>query len=193
MTVPARGLAQGVPADAPVAAEETFRDATFEEVYAYALPRLYAFLRSQVYRRDTAEELLGRVLLKAYQRWGRERCGQGTVLWLFRAARTTLIDFWRGEGQRGRVSVPIDELEDLPAPAANPEAALAAKERQALVLQAISDLGEDERVLLALKFAGERTNREIGKVLGISEAAVSMRLLRALRGLRERLRGLGVS
>ncbi len=192
MAPQARELAQGLPDDAQVAAEESFRDATFEEVYAYALPRLYAFLRSQVHRRDIAEELLGRVLVKAYQRWGREPCDHGTALWMFRAARTTLIDFWRGDEPRRRASVAADELEDLPAPSADPETVLAAKEQQALLLQAISDLAEDDRVLLALKFAGERTNREIGPILGISEAAVSMRLLRALRGLRERLHNLGV-
>jgi RNA polymerase sigma-70 factor (ECF subfamily) len=132
-------------------------------------------------------------LVKAYRRWGNERCDHGTVLWLFRTARTTLIDYWRGEGQRERVTVSADELEDVPARNSDPEAGFAAKERQALVQQTISDLGRDDRMLLALKFAGERTNREVAAILTISEAAVSMRLLRALRALRERLRNLGVS
>lgn len=192
MVLPAHGLAADLPADGTVA-EETLRGATFEAIYEYAVPRLYAFVRSQVQSRETAEELLGRILIKGYMRWGRERCNHGTVLWLFQVARTTLIDYWRGEGKRERASISVDELEDTASPDASPEVAYAAKERQALVLQAIADLDEDNRLLLALKFAGERTNREIAPILGLSEAAVSMRLLRALRALRERLGNLGVS
>jgi RNA polymerase sigma-70 factor (ECF subfamily) len=193
MALPADGFAARLSADANVTPHEALRERPFEEIYEYALPRLYAFLRSQVRSRDVAEELLGRVLIKAYQRWGREPCAEGTVLWLFRAARTTLIDHWRGEGRRERAHVSADELEDVPIAAPDPEVRYAARERQALVLQAISDLHEDDRTLLALKFAGERTNREIAPILGITEAAVSMRLLRAVRALRERLHQLGIA
>jgi RNA polymerase sigma factor (sigma-70 family) len=57
----------------------------------------------------------------------------------------------------------------------------------------MSAMGVDDRMLLSLKFTAQRTNREVAGILGISEAAVSMRLLRALRRLRERLADLGVS
>jgi RNA polymerase sigma factor (sigma-70 family) len=76
---------------------------------------------------------------------------------------------------------------------ANPEALYAAKERQARLLRAMSAMCVDDRMLLSLKFTAQRTNREVADILGISEAAVSMRLLRALRRLRERLADLGVS
>ena len=81
MAIPAGGFADSLPGDVRVGAAEAFRGRTFEEVYEYALPRLYAFLRSQARSREVAEELLGRVLLKAFQRWGHERCDEGTVLW----------------------------------------------------------------------------------------------------------------
>ena len=190
---PADGFADRLPVNERVTVPEASRERAFEDVYEYALPRLYAFVRSQVRSREVAEELLGRVLVKAFARWGRERCDDGTVLWLFRTARTTLIDHWRGEGRRERASVSADELENLPTPGLDPEAGLAARERQARVLQVIADLEEDDRTLLALKFAGERTNREIAPILGISEAAVSMRLLRAVRRLRERLFQMGIT
>jgi len=58
-----------------------------------------------------------------------------------------VYDYWRGEGRRERVNISPDELESLPASGSDPEAAYAVKERQALVLQAISELDEDERCL----------------------------------------------
>jgi RNA polymerase sigma factor (sigma-70 family) len=67
------------------------------------------------------------------------------------------------------------------------------KERWAVLLRVISLMDDDDRILLGLRFAAERTNREIAAVLSLSEAAVSMRLLRTLRRLRELLMELGVS
>ena len=54
-----------------------------------------------------------------------------------------------------------------------------------------SGLPESDRELLALKFIAHHTNREIAVVLEISEAAVAMRLLRALRKLRKQLQDKG--
>jgi len=169
------------------------KDATFEQVCEVALPRLYAFIRAQVASRDLARELLARVFLKAVQRWAGRRCSDATLHWLFRAARTTVIDYWRVEGKGSRIHVPLDELKEPAARTQNPEQTYAAKERQATLLLAMSDLDEDDRSLLALKFAGQRTNRQIAQILNVSEAVVSMRLLRGLRKLRKRLDGMGVT
>jgi RNA polymerase sigma factor (sigma-70 family) len=54
----------------------------------------------------------------------------------------------------------------------------------------MNGLPERDRTLLALKFSARRTNREIAGILSVSEGAVSMRLLRALRRLRDHLQEL---
>jgi RNA polymerase sigma factor (sigma-70 family) len=56
----------------------------------------------------------------------------------------------------------------------------------------LSQLDKDDRTILGLKFTAQQTNREIAAVLELSEGAVSMRLLRALRRLRERLLERGI-
>lgn len=168
-------------------------DATFAQVCEITLPRLYGFLRAQVASREVAKELLGRVFVKAASRWADRACDDTTVHWLFRTARTTVIDYWRVEGRAQRVNVPLDELKTPASSASNPEEAYASKERHAVMLTAMSDLSDDDRSLLALKFAGQRTNRDIARILNVSEAAVSMRLLRAIKKLRERLDRMGVA
>jgi len=79
----------------------------------------------------------------------------------------------------------------LPGPFASPESAYEKKEQLARLLNLVSRLPYDDRVVIGLKFTAQRTNREIAAILNISEAAVSMRLLRALRRLRSRLQALG--
>jgi RNA polymerase sigma factor (sigma-70 family) len=168
-------------------------DATFVELYTTWFPRVYAFVRSQVGAAVLAQELVARVFLKAYRHRRKLPSGEAAAIWLFRIARNTVIDYWRVEGRREAANVSIDELSEVCDTHADPEALYASKERQAKVLQGMSAMCIDDRMLLSLKFTAQRTNREIASILGISEAAVSMRLLRALRRLREHLAELGVS
>ena len=52
-------------------------------------------------------------------------------------------------------------------------------------LELIAPLGEKEREIITLKIVGGLTNREIGKVLGLTEQAVKKRYQRAIKKLRE--------
>jgi RNA polymerase sigma-70 factor (ECF subfamily) len=174
-------------------ASEIAIDAEFSVFYEATFSRVYSFLRSQAGSTSEAQELAGRVFLKAYTHWSRAPRGDAAVLWLFRIAKTTVIDYWRVERRRDAVRVSLDEIADLADAAVDPEKICAAKERKASLLYAVSLLDEDNRLLLGLKFTAQHTNREIAAIVGVTEAAVSMRLLRALRHLREELSRLGVS
>jgi RNA polymerase sigma-70 factor (ECF subfamily) len=174
-------------------AEDALLDAEFAQMYAATFPRIYSFVRSQVESVPVAQELVGQVFLKAYRHWPRAPRGDAAVFWLFRIARTTVIDYWRTEGRRDAVNVSFEELDLVSDAGASPETIYSMKERWAVLLRVISLMDDDDRILLGLRFAAERTNREIAAVLSLSEAAVSMRLLRTLRRLRELLMELGVS
>lgn len=168
-------------------------DSDFSAFYECTFRRVYAFVRSQVASADVAQDLVSRAFVKAYRRWPTSPRGEAATFWVFRIARNTLIDYWRVDGRHESVNVSLDELAERPATGANPEAACSEKERAALLLRVIGSLDTDDRIVLSLKFTGQRTNREIAAILAISEGAVSMRLLRALRRLRQRLTEAGVS
>lgn len=165
--------------------------AVFETLYEAAFPRVYAFVRYQVSRTETAQEIVSRVFLKAYRHRHKIPAGDSGTHWVFRIAHTTLIDYWRVEGRRERANVPVQELSDLPATSTTPEADYQRRQEVSALLQVMSDLSYDDRAMLALKFSADRTNRDIASILNLTEAAVSMRLLRALRRLRQRLQSIG--
>ena len=167
-------------------------DAAFEAMYRRTWRRVYSFVRCQVGDQSTAQELACRAFFKAYRSRHRRPSGLEDLLWILRIAHNAVIDHWRVEGRRASVTIPLDELGDLPAVTADPELAALTRERQAMLVRLMSELDSSERSLLAMKFAAQRTNREIAAVLSISEGAVSMRLLRALRRLREELQEAGV-
>jgi RNA polymerase sigma-70 factor, ECF subfamily len=167
-------------------------DAAFEVMYRRTWRRVYSFIRCQVSDRTTAEELAGRAFLKAYRHRHRQPPGLDALLWILRIAHNVVIDHWRIEGRRMGVTISLDELGEVAGTSADPEITALTRERQAVLVRLMGNLDQQERSLLALKFAAQRTNREIAAVLSISEGAVSMRLLRALRRLREQLREAGV-
>lgn len=164
---------------------------TFEDLYATAFPKIYAFIRCQVASTETAQELVSRVFLKAYRHRAKAPQDDGAMQWVFRIAHTTLIDYWRVEKRRERASLPLQEVAELASGSKSQESVYERKQQISDLLQVVSDLAAEDRDLLALKFAGHRTNREIAVILHLSEGAVSMRLLRALRHLRDRLEGMG--
>ena len=181
----------GVPAEVNVAVESSTLE--FEHLYASAFPRVYSFIRSQVGSVQSAQDVVGQVFLKAYRHHSKAPAGPAAMAWVFRIAHTVLIDHWRVEGRRESASVSIDDLAAFPAAQASPEAACAEKERKVLLLSAMGELGHDDRTVLGLKFTAQQTNREIAAILDLTEGAVSMRLLRALRRLRERVLERGIT
>lgn len=166
-------------------------DAIFEELYVAAFPRVYAFVRYQVSSTEAAQEVVSRVFLKAYRHRHKIPPGESGMHWVFRVAHTTLVDYWRVDGRRERANVPVEDMVEQVSSSTTPESDYQRRQQLSDLLQLVSDLPDDDRAMLALKFAADRTNRDIASILNLSEAAVSMRLLRALRRLKQRLQNIG--
>jgi RNA polymerase sigma-70 factor (ECF subfamily) len=162
---------------------------SFIGLYHDTFPKVYAFFRTQV-GSSSAQGLTSRVYLKAYQHRRSSPPAAQAPLWVFRIAHNVLIDYRRVEGRREAAAVVLDEFA-LPSAILDPEAAYAAKQRHALLLTAVGRLNASDRVLIGLRFFGQRDNGDIAAILKTSSAAVSMRLLRALRRLRRHLAALG--
>jgi len=170
-----------------VPADTEALDHAFVALYRSTFRELYAFVRSQVADAATAEELVGRIYLKAYQRRQAAPAADRQRFWLFRIASTVVIDHYRTEGRRRAMTSSLEDVGDLVAGGQDPEQHLLGRERLTRMLNALGTLEPRDRELLALKFASRHTNQEIGEVLRVSPAAVAMRLMRALRHLRRRL------
>lgn len=70
-------------------------DAPFDAVVTGLAARLRAFIRRRVSDDATADDLTQETLLKVYRSRSALRDGQRLEAWLYRIARTTLIDFYR--------------------------------------------------------------------------------------------------
>jgi len=157
-------------------ARATDWDATFAE----QLPRIYNFFRYRVGPGPLAEDLTAVTFEKAWRardRYRRDRAAFGT--WLISVARNVAIDHFRS----ARPSVPLEEAGEIPG-GPNPEEIAERRSDEDRLARLLERRTERERELLALKYGGEYTNRDIARITALSESNVGTILHRAVQALR---------
>ncbi len=106
--------------------------------------------------------------------------------WLFTIARNLVNDSFR---RRKRIEwLPLEGMENFAMQTDSPEKQAELADEQRRLLTAVKTLSADKCDLLALKFAGEMTNREIARITGLSEQNVGVTLHRAIKKLRKCLK-----
>lgn len=157
----------------------------FGELYEVYVNRIYNYIYYRVGNVQDAEDLTSRVFFKALDKIGLYRhMGLPFSAWLYRIAHNLVANYHR---DRARVQlVDIDELvlQDLSL-LSNPEINLAKNEEGEALLQAISQLNEQKRELILLKFVYRLSNEQIAQAFGKTEGAIKSLYHRTLCELRE--------
>jgi len=92
--------------------------------------------------------------------------------------------------RRSRRESPLDEVHEIPSPAA--DAHLGRLEAMGALRQLMAELGEDDRRLLELKYREELKYDQIAARTGLSAGNVGYKLHHLLKNLADSLRRLGV-
>jgi RNA polymerase sigma-70 factor (ECF subfamily) len=150
----------------------------FAELYEQHFERVYAFIARRVDHRAEAEDLTSEVFHQAFANIGRfEWRGAPFAAWLFRIARNAIID----RAKRAAREAEIPPILDVPA-----ESGLDEIEDRARLFRLVDGLPVDQRRVIEMRFAEEKSIREIAHALGRSEGAVKQLQFRALQNLRTR-------
>jgi RNA polymerase sigma factor (sigma-70 family) len=150
----------------------------FARVYDTHVFAVYGFVMYRVRDKPTAEDLTQATFVRALDAWSRydpRKSSERT--WLLAIARNLLIDHHRRD--RSDRSQPFDEYESPSV--AGPEARLTEGPD---LEQALAELSEREREVIALRFGGDLSGPEIAELTGLSLANVQQITSRSLRKLR---------
>jgi RNA polymerase sigma-70 factor (ECF subfamily) len=152
----------------------------FAALYEANFERVYAYLARRVKGRAEVEDLTSEVFRRALAGLhGFESRGAPFSAWLMRIAANALVD--RARRAKSRES---HSLELGPEPS-EPERLDA--ESRARLFRCVAELPPDQRRVIELRFAEERSIREIASALNRSEGAVKQLQLRALTALRKKI------
>ena len=160
--------------------------ACFGELYEHCFQLVYAYVARRVRNRAEAEDLTAEVFHKALQSLPRFKwTGAPFAAWLFRIASNMLVDRAKRVAREGNFA----SDEDGPRAPQPQQADLEQSERRTALFRMVDELTEDQRRVLMMRFAEERSIREIAGALGRSEGAVKQLQFRALQNLRANLTG----
>ncbi|HEY6395166.1 MAG TPA: sigma-70 family RNA polymerase sigma factor [Candidatus Binataceae bacterium] len=152
----------------------------FAEVYESNFERVYAFITRRVGDRDLAQDLTADVFHNALKNLDRfEWRGVPFAAWLFRIAANAIAD-------RGKRTAQFEamKLGDIPEPELSSAANLEEIEYRARLFKLVDKLPVDQRRVIAMRFAHQKSIAEIAKEIGRSEGAIKQLQFRGLHSLR---------
>lgn len=155
------------------------------EGYRTHFPRIFGFIVGRLRDHELSQELTADVFASAYERWGQLRDQSAVTWWLFAIARNHIAGHFRSRERELRARARLELLagdgfaDDCPADEV--ERSHDVERLKTFICR----LSERDQELISLRFDAALTSAEIGKVLGISQQNVRVRIFRALRRLRE--------
>jgi RNA polymerase sigma-70 factor (ECF subfamily) len=152
----------------------------FESLYRSCSADVYSYVASLLRDRSAAEDITALAFERAYRRRALFDLRRGSArAWVFAIARNAALD----ELRRRARSAPL--VGDIADDAVQSELDDDLAERRRLVRDGLAALEPREREVILLKFVGQLSGGELGRVLGCSETAAGTRLHRAIERLRE--------
>ena len=158
--------------------------ARFADLYERYFELVYAYIARRLRDRNEAEDVTAEVFHKALRSLPRFKwTGAPFAAWLFRISANMIAD----RAQRAARERNVGSDDDVPETrlSQSQQADLEQSERSAALFRQVEQLAEDQRRVVTMRFAEEKSIREIAVVLGRSEGAVKQLQFRALEKLRE--------
>ncbi|MEL1134041.1 sigma-70 family RNA polymerase sigma factor [Desulfitobacterium sp. THU1] len=159
-------------------------ETSFTDLYSCYFPRINNYVHYRVADYHDAEDLVSQIVEKVFAKNHYYQKDKAPFsVWLFRIARNTITDYYRS--RKGVHIISLDEYtKNIAAREPDPVTIVELNEIQHHLLKAIACLSQREQEIIALKFWSGLSNREIAKLVDISESNTGVILFRAMRQLR---------
>ena len=168
-----------------------FRNGRAEDAFGELVRRytnlVYSVAKRRLSNGSAAEEITQTVFIRLAKAAPQLRGDAELVAWLHRTTVHASIDFWRSEIRRR------NREEHAAAMQTQPTQDAAWNDISPLLDEALNQLNDGERQVILLRFFEQRTMRDLGLALGISEDAAKMRVGRAMEHLRSLFSERGVA
>jgi len=163
----------------------------FAELYESYFELVYVYVARRVRNRAETEDLTAEVFRKALANLPRFKwTGAPFAAWLFRIASNMIADRAKRAAREGSaepsLTVGLVPRGQSGAPRAQ-QTELEDCERRAQLFHLVDELAEDQRRVVVMRFAEEKSIGEIARELGRSEGAVKQLQFRALENLRKKI------
>jgi RNA polymerase sigma-70 factor (ECF subfamily) len=165
-----------------LANEAKANPSAFAELYNYYVQPVYRYLRSHVHTIHEAEDLTSQTFIAAYENLQRYRERGHFSAWLFRIARSKLVDHYR----KSMSDTSLDAVENR---AGSDDVLDLISQRDEIknLTALVQKLDDHEQDLIRLRYVADLSFAEIAEVLGKREDAVKKSLYRLLATLKSQM------
>lgn len=167
------------------------QDAALNDLMERYAEKLFHYLVRCLQNEDDAADLAQETFAKVFQSRARFDVRQKFSTWLYAIASNLVKDRYRWRSRHPQVSLDAESeqwgmslRESLPGSDPSPHETVHVEERADAVRRAIAALPEELRTPLILAEYEERSQAEIGAILGCTAKAVETRIYRARQQLR---------
>jgi len=157
-------------------------ESDFDYVYTHYFTPLFRYIFYQTKNRETAEDLVQTVFLKALRQKNTDKFPP--LPYFFTIARNTVIDYWK---KKKEIATDISSLvfSSLIDERENSQQKLEKEFELGKITQALETLNYEQKEVLTLRFISDLPNKEISVMLGKTEEAVRQIQYRAIKKLRD--------
>ena len=164
--------------------------AAYDRLYNLYADRIFRYVYARLGQREAAEDLTADVFVRLIQvlprfRVNAERPVASFSAWLYRIAGNLLTDHHRR--QRHRQHADIDDQVTLAGSSLPPDQHVAATEQGQLIIQALTELGQEQQAVVLYRFAEQYSAQQTADLMGKTTGAVKALQHRALINLRRLL------
>lgn len=157
----------------------------FSYIYTQYFTPLFRYILYQTKNRETAEDIVQTVFLKALRQKGRlQHDAFPPLSYFFVIARNTVIDHWRKKRE-----IALNDSEDaftsLIDTRENPQDKMEKEFDSRKIKMALEKLSSEQKEVLTLRFISDIENKEIARILDKTEEAVRQTQYRAIKKLRK--------
>ncbi len=154
---------------------------SFSILYGHYLDAIYRYIFVRVGNAVEAEDLTEDVFVRAWEALPNYHPTQHPFKsWLYRIAHNLIVDHHR---KRKPIGLVDEELHSSPMAVSLPEEIVEFNQDAHVLAEAIQRLGEEEQLVVVLRFVEGLSHREVAEVIGKSEAASRVIQHRALLAL----------
>jgi RNA polymerase sigma-70 factor (ECF subfamily) len=148
------------------------------EMYDAALPQVYGYLAARCGSIAVAEDLTSETFLAAADAVRRDRVAELSIAWLIGVARHKLVDHWRRHARDERTLAVVASEPDQPTDPWGVEIdVMTARD-------VLAKLGPHHRSALTLRYLDGLPVRQVAELLGRTEGATEVLLVRAKAAFR---------
>jgi len=155
----------------------------FEELFIEQFPLVYNYIYYYLGNATDAEDLTADIFVRAYEYWGsysHERGSRGA--WLGGIARNMVKTYYQKKSKKSQTT----ELYEFLCADTNIEGDYIFKEKVQQIFAQIDELPLRQKEIITMKYMLNLTNREIAKILNISESNVGVILHRTIKILQKK-------